>query len=288
MKFLAACWRSNSKFRFGTIVMATIIIVALIGPLLYSPILKGESPARPGTFGRWLPFSAKHPLGTEGSGRDLFAAYLSGLSNSLKIGFIAGVVATFLGIIVGFVTGFKGGWIESILTLLANMWMVIPSYPVLVAMAMVMPGMNLVTMSLILALFSWPYAARTIHAQIVGMKQLSYVEMAKVSGQGDLAIIFTEIMPNLVPYLFMGFAFAVVGAMVAEVGLEVIGLGPSNMVTLGLLINFANGWSVITRGHWEMLVIPVGLLILIFMAITMINRGMEEQLNPRLQTKTEK
>ena len=288
MNFLAACWRTNGKFRFGVSIMAILIIIALISPLIYGPILKGVNPARPGTFPYWMPKSVQHPLGTEGAGRDLLADFLSGLGHSLEIGFISGLVATTLGILVGFITGYKGGWIDSGLTLVANMWLVIPSYPVLVALAMVLPGMSIVTMALILALFSWPYAARTIHAQVVGMKQLSYIEMAKVSGQGDLGIIFTEILPNLVPYLFMGFAFSTVGAMVAEVGLEFIGLGPSNMVTMGLLINWAQSWGAISRGRYELLLIPVGSLVLIFMAITLINRGMEEHVNPRLQTKTEK
>jgi peptide/nickel transport system permease protein len=88
------------------------------------------------------------------------------------------------------------------------------------------------------------------------------------------------------PYLLMGFAFSVVGAMVAEVGIEAIGLGPSNIITLGLMINFANGWGVYSMGRLEILLIPVGALVLIFMAITMINRGMEEYLNPRLQKVT--
>jgi peptide/nickel transport system permease protein len=86
----------------------------------------------------------------------------------------------------------------------------------------------------------------------------------------------------------MGFAFSTVGAMVAEVGLEVIGLGPSNIVSLGLMINLANQWSAYSRGRYELLFIPVGALVLIFMSITLINRGMEEHINPRLQTKTEK
>ncbi len=288
MRFLINCWKGSGKFKFGVIVMGLLIFIALIAPLIYGPILKGNSPARPGTFPFWLPPSPQHPLGTDGHGRDLLTDYLAGLGTSLQIGFISGLVATFLGIIVGFTTGYKGGWIDGVLTLVTNTWLVIPSYPVLVAIALVMPGMRVVTMAVILALFSWPYAARTIHAQIVGMKQRGYVEMAKVSGQGDLAIIFTELLPNLVPYLFMGFAFSTVGAMVAEVGLEVIGLGPSNIITLGLMINFANGWSAWSRGRFELLFIPIGLLVLIFMAITMINRGMEERVNPRLQRRTEK
>jgi len=76
--------------------------------------------------------------------------------------------------------------------------------------------------------------------------------------------------------------------MVGEVGIEAVGLGPSNIITLGLMINYANGWAVFSRGRFEILLIPVTALVLIFMAITMINRGMEEYLNPRLQKVTER
>jgi len=173
-----------------------------------------------------------------------------------------------------------------VLLTFTNMLIVIPSYPILVAIALVTPELGITAMALILAFFSWAYSARTIRAQVMTMKERPYVELAKVSGQKDVAIIFTEILPNLTPYLLMGFAFAVVGAMVSEVGLEAIGLGPSNIITLGLMINFANGWGVYSMGRLEVLLIPVGALILIFVAITMINRGMEEYLNPRLQKVT--
>ena len=166
------------------------------------------------------------------------------------------------------------------------MLIVIPSYPILVALAMVVPELNVALMSVILAVFSWPFSARMIRAQVMTMKERPYVELAKVSGQKDVSIIFTEIMPNLLPYLLMGFAFSVVGAMVAEVAIEAIGLGPSNIITLGLLINYANGWAVYSMGRMEILLIPVSVLVIIFAAITMINRGMEEYLNPRLQKVT--
>ena len=143
-------------------------------------------------------------------------------------------------------------------------------------------------MAFILALFSWPFAARTIRAQVLSMREQPYVELAKVSKQRDLAIIFTEILPNLLPYLLMGFAFSTVGAMVGEVGLAVIGLGPSDIITLGMMINYAQGWSSFTRGLYGLLLVPIGVLILIFVAITMVNRGLEEYLNPRLQNVTGK
>jgi len=287
IRFFSSCWRTSGKFKFGVIVLSIFVFLSLAAPLIYRPIIGDTNPARPGTFRRWESPSAAHPMGTDGHGRDLMTDYLAGLRTSLQIGFISGLLATAVGILVGFVTGFKGGWLDAVLTTGTNMLLVIPAYPVLVALAMVVPKMSVLSLAIILALFSWPYAARTIRAQVVGMKQRAYVELAKVSGQRDFAIIFTEILPNLIPYLFMGFAFSIVGAMVSEVGLEVIGLGPSDIITLGLMINFANGWSAYSRGRFELLLIPVGALVLIFMSITMINRGMEEFLNPRLQRRTE-
>ena len=285
-RLLINCWRTSGKFKAGTIVLVLFIAIALAAPLLWRPFIGDKNPALGGAFQAWAPPSPQHPLGIDGHGRDLVADYLLGLRSSLQIGFLSGVMAMAVGVVVGFVTGYRGGWLDYILLTFTNMLLVIPSYPILVTLAMVTTAMSIPTMSLILAIFSWPFAARTIRAQIIGMKELGYVELAKVSGQKDLAIIFTEIMPNLMPYLLISLAFSIVGAMVAEVGLEVIGLGPSSIVTLGLMINYANGWSVIARGRYEILLIPVFLLISIFAAITLINRGMEEYLNPRLQRRT--
>jgi peptide/nickel transport system permease protein len=286
LSFLGSCWRTSGKFKFGVIVLAVFVLLALSAPLIYRPIIGDASPARPGTFSRWVPPGGKHPMGTDGHGRDLLSSYVAGLRTTLYIGFLAGVLATAVGVSVGFFSGYKGGWVDSVLLTITNMLIVIPSYPILVALAMVVPELNVALMSVILAVFSWPFSARMIRAQVMTMKERPYVELAKVSGQKDVSIIFTEIMPNLLPYLLMGFAFSVVGAMVAEVAIEAIGLGPSNIITLGLLINYANGWAVYSMGRMEILLIPVSVLVIIFAAITMINRGMEEYLNPRLQKVT--
>jgi peptide/nickel transport system permease protein len=288
MRFLLNSWRGSGKFRFGAITLAILVFVALISPLIYRPIIGSASPARPGMFRTWEPASAKNPLGTDGHGRDILTDFLGGLQSTLAIGFLAGGMATALGIVVGFVSGYKGGRTDTVLTTGANMLLVIPSYPILVGLTLVTPERTLFSMALILALFSWPFAARTIRAQVMSMRQQPYVELAKVTNQGDAAIIFTEILPNLLPYLLMSFAFSTVGAMVGEVGLAVIGLGPSNVISLGMMINYAQGWSSFSRGLYGLLIVPIGVLILIFVAITMINRGMEEYLNPRLQNVTGK
>jgi peptide/nickel transport system permease protein len=288
MRFLLQSWKASGKFRFGVVTLALFVLIAMAAPLIYRPIIGGANPSRPGLFATWQPASAKNPLGTDGHGRDILTDFLGGLQSTLAIGFLAGVLATALGIVVGFIAGYKGGRLDTGLTAIANILLVIPSYPILVGLALVVPKKNLLFMAGILALFSWPFAARTIRAQVLSMRQQPYVDLAKVSRQGDLAIIFTEIMPNLMPYLLMGFAFSTVGAMVGEVGIAAVGLGPSSMITLGMMINYAQGWGVFARGLYGLILVPICVLVAIFMAITMINRGMEEYLNPRLQNVTGK
>jgi peptide/nickel transport system permease protein len=288
MRFLISSWKNSGKFRFGVIALFIIVFIAIIAPFVYRPIIGNVSPARPGTFRTWEPPSARNPFGTDGHGRDILTDMLAGLQSTLAIGFIAGFMATAFGVVVGFIAGYRGGRTDTVLTTFANMLLVIPSYPILVGLTLVTPQKTLLSMAFILALFSWPFAARTIRAQVMSMREQPYVELARVSKQRDVAIIFTEIMPNLLPYLLMGFAFSTVGAMVGEVGLAVIGLGPSDIITLGMMINYAQGWSSFTRGLYGLLLAPIGTLILIFVAITMINRGLEEYLNPRLQNVTGK
>lgn len=286
MRFLTNTWKSSGKFRFGVIVLAILIFIAFIAPLIYQPIIGNASPARPGVFPRWLPATAKNPLGTDGHGRDILTDFLAGLQTTLFIGFLAGFLATSVGVIVGFISGYKGGKIDTALITFTNILLVIPAYPILVGLTLVVPNKSMLTVALIVALFSWPFAARTIRAQVMAMKEQPYVDLAKVTGQGDLKIIFTEIFPNLLPYVLMSFAFATVGAMVAEVGIALIGLGASDAISLGMLINFASGWGAYTRGMYLLLLLPPAILVLIFLALTMINRGMEEYLNPRLQNVT--
>lgn len=286
MRFLTNTWKSSGKFRFGVIVLGILVFIAFIAPLIYQPIIGNASPARPGVFARWLPASAQNPLGTDGHGRDILTDFLAGLQTTLFIGFLAGFLATSVGVIVGFISGYKGGKVDTALITFTNILLVIPAYPILVGLTLVVPNKSMLTVALIVALFSWPFAARTIRAQVMAMKEQPYVELAKVTGQGDLKIIFTEIFPNLLPYVLMSFAFATVGAMVAEVGIALIGLGASDAISLGMLINFASGWGAFTRGMYLLLLLPPAILVLIFLALTMINRGMEEYLNPRLQNVT--
>jgi peptide/nickel transport system permease protein len=239
-----------------------------------------------GAFEAYLPLSSEHLIGTDRWGRDVAAVLLSGLRHSLVIGALAGLAASLVGIFFGFLAGYKGGKIDSVLRTITDMVLVIPSFPLLVTLAAFIPRVNIVTMALILAIFSWPFAARTIRSQVMSLKERPYVDLAITSGIGDLGIIFGEILPNLLPYLGVGLAVSMAGAMLAETGLALIGLGPGDISTLGLMINWSIRWGALGLGKWQMVFAPVATLVLIFVAFNFINIGLEQAFNPRLRAVT--
>jgi peptide/nickel transport system permease protein len=280
-------WRESGYFRTGIIMLALVVTLALLSGWITNLILEeGKKPLDIGAGGRFEERSWEHPLGTGVMGRDILVLTVVGLRYSLIIGAMAGAIATAIGVIMGFVAGYKGGVIDSILRTTTDMFLVIPSWPLLATLSAYIVKLSVPVMALLLAIFSWPFAARAIRSQVMSLRDRPYVELAKISGLSDLEIIFQEILPNLLPYLGAGFANSVIVAILAEVGLEVIGLAPPGLVTLGLLINWGIGWGSITMGRAEPIVVPALLLVWIFLALNLINIGLEQTYNPRLKKVT--
>lgn len=283
---LKDAWQRSGYFRVGITLFGFLILVALAQPWLNRLLIGDINPITMGSFKAYLPPSAEHWLGTDRWGRDWMAQLLLGLRYSLLIGAIAGLAATFVGILFGFVAGYKGGRLDSLLRTGTDMVLVIPSWPLLVTLSAYIPKLTIPIMALLLALFSWPWAARTIRSQVMSLKGRPYVDLAIATGMGDLEIIFTEILPNLLPYLGVSLASSMVGAILAEVGLELIGLGPGDITTLGLMINWATRWGALALGKWQMVFAPVVMLVLIFVSLNLINMGLEQAYNPRLREVT--
>lgn len=283
---LKDAWQRSGYFRVGIVLFGLLVLVALAQPWLNHLLIGDINPITMGSFKAYLPPSAEHWLGTDRWGRDWMAQLLLGLRYSLLIGAIAGLAATFVGILFGFVAGYKGGRLDSFLRTGTDMVLVIPSWPLLVTLSAYIPKLTIPIMALLLALFSWPWAARTIRSQVMSLKGRPYVDLAIATGMGDLEIIFTEILPNLLPYLGVSLASSMVGAILAEVGLELIGLGPGDITTLGLMINWATRWGALALGKWQMVFAPVVMLVLIFVSLNLINMGLEQAYNPRLREVT--
>jgi len=283
---LKDAWRRSGYFRSGIIILGTLVLIALLQPWLNTLIIGDTDPITMGAFDAYVEPSAAHPLGTDRWGRDVLALLLVGLRFSLLIAALAGVVATFIGIIIGFIAGYKGGNLDSVLRTMTDMVLVIPTLPLLVTLAAYIPRVNVPIMALLLAAFSWPFTTRTIRSQVLSMKARPSVDLAKTSGLGDLEIIFAEILPNLLPYLGVSLAISMGAAMLAEIGLQLIGLGPGNINTLGLMINWSIRWGALGLGKWQMVFSPIICLVLIFVSLNLINIGLEQAFNPRLRAVT--
>jgi peptide/nickel transport system permease protein len=275
--------RASQKFQVGLGIVVFFVVVAAMHPWLLALLGRGDDPLRIGMYDPWLVPSPEHPLGTERYGRDVLAMTIKALGVSLLIGAYAGLISTLIGVVVAFVAGYKGGSIDGVLATTTDMFLVVPSFPLLLTLSAYVRNVNLLQIGLMLAIFSWPFAARTIRAQVLSLRSRPYVELARVTNLNDFEIIFQELLPNLLPYIGVGFASAALGAIFALVGLEVIGLGPANVVDLGLMINWALSWGALSLGAWPIFVAPVIVLALLFTAVNLINIGLEEIYNPRLR-----
>jgi peptide/nickel transport system permease protein len=278
----ARLW-GNRKVLVGLAVIAVLTLAAILEPWLVRFWVGNHSPTAIGDFPLFAPPSAAHPLGTDRFGQDTLALVLVALRNSLGVGALAGLFGTVIGVVVGFVAGFEGRWIDHVLRTVTDAWLVIPTFPILATLAAFVRVVTLTELALILAVFSWPFAARSIRAQVLTLRQRPYVELARLSGEGNLQIIFTEILPNMLPYLGVGFAGSVVGAIGALVGLAIIGVGAANAISLGTLISDGIGWGVMSLGLPEILIVPALILMALFIALNLVNFGLEEVYNPRLQ-----
>jgi peptide/nickel transport system permease protein len=280
---LAALWRTSPKLLAGFAILIFFFVIAFIHPFIVDAIGRGQNPLAIGAYPAWLMPSSTHLLGTDRYGRDLMAMTVTGLWASLQVGVMAGVFSTFIGILIGFTAGFKGGKVDAILSTTTDMFLVIPFFPLLILLSAYTRNTTLWQVALMLTAFSWPFAARTIRAQVLSLRSRPYVDLARANKMTDMEIIFQELVPNMLPYIGVGLANASLGAIFALVGIEVIGLGPSGAIDLGLMIAWAVAWGSMSLGAWPLFVAPVTVLSLLFMAVNLINVGLEETYNPRLR-----
>ena len=279
----------NPKLLTGAAIIGIILLLGVLGRFLWNTDLAytASSPLNlpppgfvntRGQEGIW-----EHPLGTENSGRDMLAVIILGAPNSFLIGVVAATVGMGIGILLGFTAGFLGGRVDEFIRLISDVTITIPSLMVLIVIQSALRQVDISTMALLIAAFSWPSPTRLIRAQVLSMRESGYVQMAKLSGSSTFDIMFREMMPNLIPYLFASFIGNATGAILAAVGLETLGLGPQRVPTLGGTIYDAIQSAALLRNMWWWWGIPTLLLATMFIGLLFINLGFDEIANPRLR-----
>jgi peptide/nickel transport system permease protein len=268
----------NKKLRVGLGVVFIFLLLALFGPL----IVKNDPFAYVNPLGPQAP-SSEYPFGTTFFGQDIFAQFVLGLRATFLVGILGGGLATIIGILVGFIAGYRGGMVDELLNMCTNIILVIPTLAVLLIVAAYLEVRSVVTEFIFIGLTAWPWTARAIRAQTFSLRSRDFVDLARMSGMKSLKIIFTEIAPNMMSYLVMTFILQFGGAILNAATLDFIGLGPTNTISLGLMMQYAVMWGALLLDMWWWF-IPPGLgITAIVGALYVMNVGLDEVFNPKLR-----
>jgi peptide/nickel transport system permease protein len=269
-----------------SLVVGVGILVAVFGVALVGSYFVDHRMGEVGAVPPGLRPSAQYPLGTDSQGRELFTILILGTPQTFRIGLMAGAVGLSIGLTLGLVAGYFGGVLDALIRVVTDSIMTVPGIAILIIIAANVGGMTIDIMALTVASLAWTHPARSIRAQVLSIRERPYVQVARANGESELEIVFREVLPNLIPYVAAGFVGAVSGAMLASVGLEVLGLGANNVHTLGTAIFWAQKYSAILRGQWWWWAPPIATIATIFFGMYLLSAGLDKFANPRLRHRT--
>ena len=227
--------------------------------------------------------SAAHLLGTTQSGQDVLSQLLVGIRLTLELGIIVGLVATALAVIVGVTAAFLGGFWDELLSLVTNVFLVIPALPLLIVLLGYFPNRGESPTIVVLTLLGWPWGARVIRAQTLAIRNRDFVAASRETGERTWRIIAFEIVPNEVSLIAASFVNTVLYAIAASVALAFIGVADLNSWSLGTMLYWAESQQALQLGAWWWFVPPGLAVALIGTALVLLNTGIDELGNPRLR-----
>lgn len=274
-------WRMiilNPKMAVGLVIVLIFLLDAIFAPLFIH--------ANPYAFSSdsLAPPSAQHWLGTTQQGQDVFLQLILGARVSIFVGFGVGIVATILSIIVGVAAGYAGGgWLDGILSMLTNIFLVLPGIVLAIVLASYLPVKGPIPIAVFLTVTGWAWGARVLRAQTLSLRNRDFVEAARASGEGIWHILLAEILPNEIAIVVSGFIGTVVYVILAEATLEFIGVGDPTIVSWGTMFYWAQNGDALVQGAWWWFVPPGLCIALIGAGLSLINFGIDEVANPRLR-----
>lgn len=278
---LASLWRIvtlNRKAAVGLGIVLFFVLIALAVPLLVHTDPSALS------NDALVPPSASHWLGTTQTGQDIFSQLIVGTRTSVFWGFATGLAVTAISVLVGLSAGYLGGLVDDVLSLLINIFLVLPSFPLAVVLAAYLPFKGPLTVALVIALTSWAYQARVLRAQTLSMRHRDFVDAARSNGETTWRIIFCDIFPNEIAIVAAGFVSTAIYVILAAVSLEFLGLGDATVIDWGTMFYWAQNNDALLLGAWWWYVAPGCCVALLGAGLALINFGIDELANPRLRS----
>ncbi len=267
----------NKKFMLGFTVEAFFILAAVAGPWL-APYSDQQFVAPP-----FLHPSFHHLLGTTYFGEDVLSVLLYSLRDSYLVGFLGALFAGVIGLTIGFAAGWRGGLLDEILQMFTNIVIMMPALVLLLVIGAYFKTHSVFFEGIFIGATSWPWVARAVRAQTFTLRDRDFVDLARMSGKRGPSIVIKDIAPNMASYLLLVFILLFAGSMLLAVSYDFLGLGPTNGVSLGDMMNKAELWSGLTLHMWWWFIPPGAVMTLIVAALYISNVGLDEVFNPKLR-----
>lgn len=263
---------------FGGIVLIIFVIVAVFAPVLapYDPrAFTGKPAERP---------SAAHPLGTNDIGQDILSELIFGARISLIVALAASVGTIALGLLIGGLAGYVGGWVDTLLMRIVDVWLALPRLPLLILLAALIGAGVPQTIAIITLLF-WSQTARVMRAQTQVLRTRGYVRMARQFGGSTAYVLRRHVLPALAPLIAFELVMAAGRAVAMEAGLAFLGIGDATAKSWGLMMRFAMNYrGLLMSERWLWWLLPPALcLTMLILALTFIGIGLEKRWQPRLK-----
>jgi peptide/nickel transport system permease protein len=278
---VANVWRNLPlKAKVGVVLFGFFALAAIIGPEVapYDPSYANPDPsllmAQP---------SAQHLLGTTQTGQDVLSQLLVGVRLTIELALIVGVIAGVLSVTVGVTSAFLGGVWDEFLSLVSNVFLVIPALPLLILLLGYLPQKGQWSTIIVLSILGWPWGARVIRAQTLTIRNRDFIAASRESGEQSWRIIAFDIIPNEISLIAANFVNTVLYAIGASVALAFVGLTNLNSWSLGTILYWAQSQQALQLGAWWWFVPPGLAVALIGTSLVLLNSGIDELGSPRLR-----
>ncbi|WP_239526135.1 MULTISPECIES: ABC transporter permease [unclassified Microbacterium] len=272
----------NRKSLTGLAILGFFVLIAVFGDLIapYGPLDKDYTALK-------QPPSWQHLLGTSHMGEDIFSQIIYGTRGVLVVGLLSGVLATAIAVAIGVTAGIVTGWKSESLSALTNVFLVLPGLPLMIIIASQFEDPSLLLIAAVLALTGWAWGARVLRAQTMSLRNRDFVQAARANGEPLGRIITVEMLPNLMAIIASSFVGTVTAAVLGLTTLAFIGVIPITNLNWGTILFWAQQNGAFPDYWWWY--VPAGLCIaLLGMALSLVNFGIDEYVNPRLRSAGER
>lgn len=281
MRFLSDLWRilRNDKGSLvGGIIVLFYCLLAIFGPI-FVHVSNNQDASN-----AYLPPSWAHPLGTDALGQGVFSQIIVGARPIMIVGVLSAIITIFVGVLLGLLSGYAGGFTDSVIMRITDIFLTVPGLPLIIVLAAVIHTTNPFILAGILSITAWAGLARAIRSQALSLRSSDFVEAAKLQGVSMGNMVGRQLLPNVGPYVAIHFLLAITGAIYAEVGLFLLGIAPISGTNWGIMINLAMSQGALyTTDSAFYLFSPMAAIVILQVAFVFFSRALDSVFNPRLR-----